>query len=62
MFLGKELIDLEIKTGNSFDKRKVNDMEASSSNTQDSNCLKSENDELKPSLKTKSRKTWIGYW
>jgi hypothetical protein len=38
---------LEIKSQNSFEKMKANDVETSSLNTQDSNLLVNENKELK---------------
>ena len=47
MFLEKEFIELEIKSQNSLVKMKVNDVEKSSVNTQDSNLLVNENKELK---------------
>ena len=47
MFLEKEIIELEIKSQNCLEKMKVNDMETSSLNTQDSNLLVNENKELK---------------
>jgi hypothetical protein len=43
----KEIIELEIKSQNSFEKMKANDVETSSLNTQDSNLLLDENKELK---------------
>jgi predicted nucleic acid-binding Zn-ribbon protein len=39
MFLEKEIIELEIKSQDSLQKRKVNDVETSSLNTQDSNIF-----------------------
>jgi hypothetical protein len=39
MFLEKEIIQLEIKSQDSLQKRKVNDVETSSLNTQDSNIF-----------------------
>ena len=47
MFLEKEIIELKIKSQDSLEKRKVNDVETSSLNTQDSNLLLNENKELK---------------
>jgi chromosome segregation ATPase len=47
MFLEKEIIELEIKSQNSLEKMKVNDVATSSLNTQDSNLLVNENKELK---------------
>jgi hypothetical protein len=47
MFLEKEIIELEIKSQNSLEKMKVNDVETSSLNTQYSNLLLNENKELK---------------
>ena len=47
MFLEKEIIELEIKSQNSLEKMKVNDVETSSLNTQDSNLSLNKNKELK---------------
>jgi hypothetical protein len=47
LFLEKEIMELEIKSQNSFEKMKANDVETSSLNTQDSNLLLYENKELK---------------
>ena len=43
MFLEKEIINLKIKSQDSLEKRKVNDVETSSLNTQDSNLLLNKN-------------------
>jgi hypothetical protein len=47
MFLEKEIIEVEIKSQDSLEKRKVNDVETSSLNTQGSNLLLNENKGLK---------------
>jgi hypothetical protein len=45
--LEKKIIKLEIESQDSLEKRKVNDVETSSLNTQDSNLLLNENKRLK---------------
>ena len=51
MFLEKEIMELEIKSQDSLEKRKVNDVEISSLTTQDSNLLLNDNKDLKLKIK-----------
>jgi hypothetical protein len=53
LFLEKEIIKLKIKSQDSLEKRKVNDVETSSLNTQDSNLLLNKNKRSKLQIEDK---------